>query len=210
MAIPNSPEWSAIKTVSDYPESDLVKPSPLFINSEYDVSLGPINLNDSQGRLDSRYWFVYQNSDTNQILVCGAEDNQWGEPVELFSEADTVWEISLTFDQLGRPLVFYRINQDTLKLFWYNPVLGDTELRTIGNGRSPHAAFDVIDDAGVTYSDALLFYAREDYLYMRIQRERFETEYLTPAYGKNIFIHSSGMNIDNRFQVVYRSDYEPN
>lgn len=204
--IPNSPEWSAINTVSDYPELDLVKPSPLFIDSEYDVSLGPINLNDSQGRLDSRYWFIYQNSDTNQILVCGAEDNQWGEPIELFNESGTVWEISLTFDQLGRPLVFYRISADTLKLYWYNPVLEQTELKALAQGIDPNAGFDAPQDTGQSYSDAMLFYVRENIIYMRIQRDRFETEYVTPSIGDNVELRSSGMRVDNRYQVVYRHE----
>ena len=210
--IPNSPEWSAINTVSDYPELDLVKPSPLFIDSEYDVSLGPINLNDSQGRLDGRYWFIYQNSDTNQILVCGAEDNQWGEPIELFNESGTVWEISLTFDQLGRPLVFYRISADTLKLYWYNPVLEQTELKALAQGIDPNAGFDAPQDTGQSYSDAMLFYVRDDIIYMRIQRDRFETEYVTPSIGDNVELRSSGMRVDNRYQVVYRhelTDYVP-
>ncbi|TMP48725.1 hypothetical protein [Pseudoalteromonas sp. S1688] len=210
--IPNSPEWSAINTVSDYPELDLVKPSPLFIDSEYDVSLGPINLNDSQGRLDSRYWFIYQNSDTNQILVCGAEDNQWGEPIELFNESGTVWEISLTFDQLGRPLVFYRISADTLKLYWYNPVLEQTELKVLAQGIDPNAGFDAPQDTGQSYSDAMLFYVRDNVIYMRIQRDRFETEYVTPSIGANVELRSSGMRVDNRYQVVYRhelTDYVP-
>lgn len=206
MAIPNSPEWSATATVSEYPESGLVIPNPLFINSDYDITLGPIGLNDSQGRLDRRYWFVYQNSDTYEVMLHGAVGSEWDEGVLLFEEPEVVWEISLTFDQLGRPIVFYRINEADLKLYWYNPVLGDTEIRSLGRGHSPHATFDVIDDTGVAYSDALLFYTRSNYIVMRVQRDRFEIEYPTPGYGKNIFVHSAGMNIENRFQIVHRRE----
>ena len=128
----------------------------------------------------------------------------YGPASVLFDEILPIQQISLTFDQLGRPLVFYRVNDDTLKLYWYDPVLQENVTTVIATGIDPQAGFDSPDDTGREYSDAMLFYVRDDQVFMRIQRDRFATEYPCPATQPGLRLISNGLRVDNRYQVVYQ------
>ena len=205
MAIPNSPQWSDRTTLNAYIQAGEARP-PIDSDLIQSSAIGPVNLGDSKGKLNSRYWLVFQ--DYGQVLIAGSINGYWGSATALFNEAATVSEIALTFDQLGRPLVFYRINTDELKLYWYNPVISDTEIKTLAQGQNPTAGFDLPGNASSSISDAMLFYVREDKIYMRVQRDRFLVEYETPVNGvdidaENVIIESAGARVDNRFQVAY-------
>jgi len=199
------PDWSTIETLAPY-----IKPNELLPPVDKDlmqsVSIGPVNLNDSKSRLDNRYWLVSYDSGT--VYIQGSVNGEWGTITALFLEPIVVEQISLTFDQLGRPLVFYRVGEDSLKLFWYNPVIGANEISLVATGIEPKAGFDVPEDTSASYSDALLFYVRDDKIFMRTQRDRFTIEYSTPVNGVDIVaegvtLEHVGARIDNRFQVSY-------
>lgn len=205
--IPDSPTWASINKGTTYPKPDFDEPvvhSGLLI---YDVNVGPTTLNKSNGRLNTRYWLAHQ-VESGDVVLKGANGNGWGEGTTLFNSQDGIAEISLTFDQLGRPIVFFRINEDDIKLYWYNPVTEVSEVKDLGKGNYPNARFDVIDNSGVQYSDAMLFYVRDDTIYMRVQRDRYDVEYVTPATGRNMRILSSGINVNNRFQVSYKYEVD--
>jgi len=210
VAIPNSPNWSSLTDVKAYPQPGFVKPvTPIGVGG---VSLGPIALNDSQGVLNSRYWLVTQDAETGNIEIAGAVGADWDLAVPLFSDAAEVEQIALTFDQLGRPLVFYRTGTNTLKLYWYDPVLGESVNVVIATGVDPLAGFDFPRDTGQSFTDALLFYVRADTVYMRVQRDRFATEYVCPASEFGLTLTGNGLRIDNRYQVDYQypaTDYVP-
>lgn len=68
MAIPNSPDWSSLTDVKAYPQPGFVKPAtPAGVAA---VSLGPVELNSSQGLLNSRYWLVTQEA--GQVVIKGS------------------------------------------------------------------------------------------------------------------------------------------
>ena len=200
MAIPNSPNWSSLTDVKAYPQPAFAKPSaPAGVAA---VSLGPVALNNSQGVLNSRYWLVTQTG--NQVQIQGAEGELWEVGASLFNEPLPIQQISLTFDQLGRPLVFYRVGEDTLKLCWYDPIAQESVLTNFGIGKDPTACFDFPQDTGQSFTDVLLFYVRNDQVFMRIQRDRYAIEYPCPAIQPGLKINSAGLRVDNRLQVVYQ------
>ena len=192
MAIPNNPNWSALVDVLNYQPAGIAKPPNLAFYVVQAISLGPMQLNNSGGKLNDRYWIAYV--DNGAVYIKGSQGEQWGAETLLFNEPESIKQITLTFDQLGRPLVFYRINADTLKLYWYNPVLEQTELKALAQGIDLNAGFDAPQDTGQSYSDAMLFYVRDDVIYMRIQRDRFETEYVTPT----------GQDANSSIDIVYK------
>lgn len=203
MAIPNNPNWSALVNALNYQPAGIAKPPNLAFDVVQAVSLGPMQLSSSGGKLNERYWIAYV--DNGAVYIKGSQGEQWGTETVLFNDLEQIKQITLTFDQLGRPLVFSRVGADTLKLYWYNPVLEQTELKVLAQGIDPNAGFDSPQDTGKSYSDAMLFYVRDDTIYMRVQRDRFEVEYETPAkLLKDLDIVSTGMRVDNRYQVVYR------
>jgi hypothetical protein len=117
-------------------------------------------------------------------------------------------QLSLAFDQVGRPIIFYRENSlGVIKLFWYDPTASSNQIINLGQGAFPRACFDFPHDASQGFSDVLLFYVRNDSVFMRIQRDRFQTEYPTPvtasALNKGVRIRSAGLRADNRVQVLY-------
>lgn len=103
--------------------------------------------------------------------------SSWSNPIELFSEAEPIEKISATFDQLGRPIVFYRLTDNTLKLWWFDSLAGQTVTTILGYGSDPVASFDYPIDINREFTDVLLHYVRKNKLYMRVQRDRFAVEY---------------------------------
>lgn len=101
----------------------------------------------------------------------------WSAPIELFDEPETIEQIALSFDQLGRPIVFYRVLGNQLKLRWYDSLAGQNVTTLIGYGTDPKAAFDYPTDQSAGFSDVLLHYVRKNRLFMRVQRDRFLIEY---------------------------------
>lgn len=133
----------------------------------------------------------------------------WGTPVTLFTEPREIKEISLSFDQLGRAVVFYRVGEDDLYLYWFNAMTQVNEIKYLGKGTNPIAGFDIIDDTSDPTSDVMLFYVRDDTVFMRIQREDYSIEYNTGVTKTGIRLSSSGIRIDNRFQVIYSYGGQP-
>lgn len=102
---------------------------------------------------------------------------EWSNEIELFDEPLLIEQISATFDQLGRPMVFYRTNGNVLKLWWFDSQIGQTTTTILGYGTDPTATFDFPININKDFTDALLHYVRKNKLYMRVQRDRFAIEY---------------------------------
>lgn len=173
--------------------------------SAYDVKIGPVNLSESNGRLDSRYWLVYQLAD--KVVIRGAiDDNTWSEPTELFTELATITAISLSFDNLGRPVLAYQKNGGVY-LWFYDSQLGDATIKTISTvGLTPVVDFDIKEDTSSVDADIMLYYVKEDSIYYRLQRDRFDVEYYTGVSEPNVKLRRAGVTSDNRFQVEYTYD----
>lgn len=203
MAIPDSPNWSNITTVGYYPEPSF--PLPTLREGVVSYSLGPSSLNNSQGKLTSRYWMCYQENGFIKI-VGSLAGGVWSNTVTtLIAEATPIEEIALTFDQLGGPLVFYRVAEDTLRLYWYDPILQAYTKTDLAVGTNPLACFDFPQDTNQSFSDAILFYVRYDTIMMRVQRDRFSVEYDTGTSAPKLTLVSAGLRGDNRLQVVWSS-----
>ena len=66
MAIPDSPNWSSLTDVKAYPQPSFQKPAPLPDQIQ-SITLGPQELNQSNGVLNSRYWSVTQEA--GQVVI---------------------------------------------------------------------------------------------------------------------------------------------
>lgn len=200
MTIPNSPSWTSLTDVKAYPVTLLQKPVRLPVLVQAD-SLGPLFLNNSQGSLLAAYWNV--NQENSDVILRKGVNGVWAEPVVLFQESDFIKDLALTFDQLGRPLVFYRTENLDLKFYWYDPVLQQNAIADLGQGYDPVACFDFPQDTGQAFTDMLVFYVRANRIYMRVQRDRFAIEYDTGVEHPGLRLESAGFRVDNRLQVVY-------
>lgn len=68
MAIPDNPNWSSLTDVKPYPTPAFAKPPAL--DAVHDISLGPIALSDSMGKLNSRYWVASQED--GKVVIRGS------------------------------------------------------------------------------------------------------------------------------------------
>lgn len=203
MAIPNTPNWSVITSVEQFVAVNIPKPEKPFATTVSEITPGPAQIGISEGRNNSRYWVAYY--DEGSVFIAGSENGMWSNPELLFELQEKPLALSITFDQAGRPIVLYQAKGEVLTLYWYNPVTAANEMKLIATGIDPNAGLDVITNTSAEYSDVMLFYTRNNAIYMRIQRERFEVEHETPAkLLKGLDITSTGMRVDNRYQVVYQ------
>lgn len=200
-------EWSSLTDVKAYPQQPFA--APIATADVVAVSLGPAELSDSEGVLNRRYWQVTQNVNTGNVEITGAVGGAWGSAAILFREDATISRVSLTFDQQGRPIIFYLVGVDTLKLRWYDPVLQEETSVILATGTDPTACFDFPQDASQVFTDAILSYQRADKIYTRVQRDRFEVEREAPAVRRGFNLTSAGLRTDNRVQVVYLPVRDP-
>ena len=115
----------------------------------------------------------------------------------MFTGSD-ITEVAGAFDQNMRPFVAYT-QSGVGKFWWWDPTASAQVHTTLGGdcfdlrcGFDDKRAFNTID------SDIILAYIRDGSLYHRLQRDRYDIEYLTYA-GANRLV-CIGMNIKSCFQ----------
>ncbi|GLP95280.1 hypothetical protein [Paraferrimonas sedimenticola] len=149
---------------------------------------------------------LFLSAQANLSLNASAEIasyDGWEFPLFVFNETETIEEIELTFDKAGRPIIFYRIGYNTLKLYWYSPDDAAFVTQPLGLGRNILAGFDLLDDAH--NGDAMLFYVRQGKAYMRALHENFEIERPLPIELGGLVLKHTGQRTDNRFQLAYEA-----
>lgn len=198
--IPDS-KWSCITKPKLFNVKELPLPSEVY-STVYDIKIGALELYQANNSLNDRYWIVYQSG--NDVLIRGAVDSDtWSAPQVLFTETSPILDISLSFDSVGKPLVFYKRGTE-LVLWFYDSQIGSNTIKTITtNGITPIINFDYINNTSDQNSDVLMFYVVNDVAYMRLQRDRFDIEYPTGVNYPDLRLEKSGINVDNRFQVNY-------
>lgn len=198
--IPDS-KWSCITKPKLFNVKELPLPSEVY-STVYDIKVGALELYQANNSLNDRYWIVYQSG--NDVLIRGAIDSDtWSAPQVLFTETSPILDISLSFDSVGKPLVFYQRGNE-LVLWFYDSQLGSNTIKTIAsNGITPIINFDYINNTSDENSDVLMFYVVNDVAYMRLQRDRFDIEYPTGVNYPELRLEKSGINVENRFQVNY-------
>lgn len=66
---PQHPNWSSLTDVNGYPVPAFQRP-PAPDVSVQNIALGPAELNQSAGKLNSRYWLVSQEA--GQVIIRGS------------------------------------------------------------------------------------------------------------------------------------------
>jgi len=167
------------------------------------VSIGPLVLSASNGNIAQRFWMVSQQVNKDVVIFKASDDGSaWIDPVVIFTDSLPIVKIALTFDQLGRPIVFYQTTGNELKLYWFNPVTGQNVIQSFGTGDTPVAGFDYVDTPDYPESDAWLFYVKGNSVYSRLQRERWDIERLVRTYPTKPRVVAAGLTQNRRFQVI--------
>ncbi|MGI2079161.1 hypothetical protein [Shewanella putrefaciens] len=204
--IPND-TWILSQQATAYESYGLAKPRYASIHP-YELALGPVEVNQSAGNLAMRYW-LFEEVDGEVLLYKFIGELKEFDSV-LFTSGAVV-SLAASFDQLGKPLVFYDTGTE-LRLWWYDPLLANHTTTVFGEGAYPFATFDIRWDTSNQRSDVMLLYMRSGAIYYRVQRDRYSIEYTTPVTSDAVFIKEADMAVDYRLQLLYRyrdANYNP-
>lgn len=129
-------------------------------------------------------------------------------PSTLLYSGNEISEVSLTFDQNMRPAVSF-VEEGLPKLLWFDTLVGSQVIEELDpDVITPRVSLDDKRRLQMQRNDIVLGYIKrvnKQYnLYFRMQRDRFEVEYLLKeGIGSNGII-KIGMNRINRFQFLLR------
>lgn len=178
--------------------------TPVISNSIYprsatkqdliDFDYGPVDITDTSQGLLAKVWTGTYNSQ-NQIVY--SADGVVG---SVIITVPNVKELSITFDQNGRPSLAYWDGTYS-NLYWYNTLDQAFETLQLPLGSyNPRVILDDKRDFNLANSDILLCYIRGATLYIRYQRERFLTEHTLINVGGFARLSNIGMGNNNRIQ----------
>jgi hypothetical protein len=177
-----------------YPPDDVDPPDELW-----DTELGGVALNDSSQGLRVKVWTLRADGNTGNIYISAFDVFE-----TLLFSAPGVQEVSLAFDQNMRPFVAF-VQDGQARYRWYDTLLGANRISDLNVlDRNPRCCMDDKRDLQTASgnNDIVLAYMRENALYFRQQRERFETEHLlkTDVNGRLLRV---GMNTGKRLQFMF-------
>ena len=169
--------------------------------------LGGIALNDPSQGLQVRGWRGYADE----------FGNVWIGPIEgpfsIFQTFPGITELSLTFDQNMNPFLAY-VQAGIAKFYWFDTLTSSYENTTLPVGSiSPRASLDDKRNFAIGTSDIILAYIDDGNLIMRMQRDRYEIEYILypdiniPVVSPSV--HDVGMGVNNRFQFIIYGEFFP-
>jgi hypothetical protein len=177
---------------ADFYDADAIEPA----NRTTDYELGGIGLNDPSAGLQYQIWVATYDPDTGDVSLEAPNTVQ-----TVIFNALEVTELSLAFDQNMRPF-FAFVQNGQAKFRWYDTVLGANRITDLDpSDISPRCCLDDKRELQVTQGnvDIILAYVRNNNLYYRQQRDRYEVEYLLKEEVNGVLLRV-GMNKEYRLQ----------
>lgn len=92
-------------------------------------------------------------------------------------EGEHISLVSLSFDQNMNPVILYR-QLEEIKLYWYDPTVQSMVTTVYPEYSTGGVTLDDSRPSEIIDSDILFFAIKEDFLVYRIQRERYQNEYV--------------------------------
>ena len=139
--LPND-SWSSFPQAAGFlPPHDAPSVNPLVAQD-----MGPIAVNDVTQGLRARLWTA--TCDGSAVTLVGHG--------ELLSDT-AITQISLTFDQAGKPFVAYAAG-GMVKIWWFDPIAAANVITEIAMGDQPFAHLDERRPELVSISDVIILY----------------------------------------------------
>jgi len=139
---------------------------------------GPVQVQDPSQGLLVKLWTLRAEGTAAVLSAAGSPT------VTVFTRAAALDNVSLAFDQNGRPCVcFEEEGTGDSYLYWFDPVPQEPTFMPIpGDSVSPRITLDDARQFNIANSDVILGYVRAGVVRYRRQRDRFQDEY-TPTIG---------------------------
>lgn len=163
----------------------------------HDYESGGVALNDASRGLLYQVWHSW--TDGSRVFTQPAS----GAPIELMADSG-ITEVSVSFDQNMSPCVAY-VAGGIAKLWWYDPLAGEHVTVSFAGAVSPRVALDDKRPQASAggWNDVVLAYVRAGAVYIRYQRERFQTGHFFALANSEII--KIGMNKFQCFQFLMRA-----
>lgn len=159
-----------------------------------DYARGGVALLDPSRGLDVKNWVCELEEDGSCYLSSQGVSNY---KIETFID-EPDW-ISITFDQNMHYNLTYTVPDSGGFLYWYDAEQNKYATKHLGNVTTPFLRMDDVRKDAYGQNDIILSYLKGKDLCVRIQRERFEQEYVL-WHIEGTKIVQCGMNRKMRFQ----------
>lgn len=157
-----------------------------------DFEFGGTALQNSSAGLSVELWKCFYENGSIKL----SHDNH----VQTVLHVQNVTALSLGFDLSMRPVIAYLAN-DHCYLWFYDTAVSKQITADLGDGITfPQLSLDERRLVQSSNADVILTYIRNSKMYMRIQRERFQTEHKITRAKRLIQI---GSMKNNRFGFAY-------
>lgn len=166
-----------------------------------DTDIGGVALNDNTQGLEVQLWTF--TAVDNQVFVSAA--NTGGDTLLLTATAGKIEEVLGTFDQNMQPMVAYLVEAQWY-YHWFDSVTHGfiTSQLPVGT-TSCRVAFDDRRKDQSPNSDILLFYTLNANLYFRMQRDRYQVDYLLRE-SVHATLLRADMSAINRMQLKMQAE----
>lgn len=137
---------------------------------------GPIALQDPSQGLLVKLWQMRAMQDGSDLLLSasGVAEYAW------YTHNRPIEQVSLAFDQNGRPVVAFVDSDGAAFLRWFDPTPNEIVTVAIGYATTPRVTLDDARAFNGANSDVILGYVRDGVVRYRQQRDRFTIEYTPP------------------------------
>ncbi len=166
--------------------------TPLRNDPLIDYEYGGTSLQDSAAGLNKVCWICFYQDGSIKL----SHDDQ----VQTVLNVENVTALGLGFDLSMRPIIVYLANEHCY-LWWYDTSVSKQITTDLGDGITfPQLSLDERRLVQSSNADVILTYIRNSKMYMRLQRERFQTEHKITRAKRLIQI---GSMKNNRFGFAY-------
>lgn len=166
-----------------------------------DTDIGGIGLNNNTLGLDVQLWTF--TAIDSQVFVSAA--NTGGDTLLLTADEGKIEEVLGTFDQNMQPMVAYRVGVQWY-YHWFDSVTHGFITSQLPVGTSScRVAFDDRRKNQSPNTDIMIFYTLNANLYMRVQRDRYQIDYLLRESVHATLIRVD-MNAVNRMQLKMQAE----
>lgn len=178
-------------------------PAPYLAKADADETdptvsyeLGGIALNDPSRGREVQIWTARISGQDIKLSSAGNPE------ITLFSAPGVLTAVSLAFDSNMQPTVSY-IEDGVVKLYWFNTIPSQFVMTDYPGATSGRVCTDDKRDSQFEASDVIFAYVRDDILYWRQQRDRYDIERMAgPCDGLQLY--RLGMNTLRRLQFELR------
>lgn len=166
---------------------------PILLTKDHE--LGGIAIQDTSAGRQYQVWTA-EIIDYTDIVLSAPNT-----PPFIYYSGTNITEVSLTFDQNLRVALAF-IEDGVTKLLWYDTAVGEEVITELPGCHSPKISMDDKRRGEEGNADILFFCVKDNAIYYRQQRDRFQVEYLFDDSRPIRRIQKIGMTSGFRFQVM--------